>query len=69
MLDSMEEQRKSIENLKKENQKLREVRSHLTQSLFNPILQKSILTKIRQLILYISKSKGYVDGFVGELTF
>ena len=40
----------------------------LTQSVSNAVLQKSIPTKKRQLILYISKSKGSVDGCVGELT-
>ena len=29
--------------------------------------RKSTPTRIRQLILYIGNSKGYVDGFVGEL--
>ena len=32
------------------------------------VLQNSIPTQIRQLIIYISNSKGSVDGFVGELT-
>jgi len=41
---------------------------YLTQSVFEVVLQKSIPTQICQLILYISKSKGYVDGFVGQLT-
>ena len=31
--------------------------------------QKSIPAQIRQRILYISHDKGYVDGFVQELTF
>ena len=35
---------------------------------FRNRLQKSIPTQIRQLILYISNSEGYVDGFVGEWT-
>ena len=35
---------------------------------FQSCLQKSIPAQIRQLILYISKSKGYVDGSVGKLT-
>ena len=39
-------------------------RFYLAQS----VLQKSILTQIRQLICYDSNSKGYVDGFGGELT-
>ena len=30
------------------------------------VLQKSIPTPIRRLILYIRRSKGYVDGFVRE---
>ena len=41
---------------------------YLTQSVFKDDLQKSIPTQLRQLILYISNRKGYVDGFVGELT-
>ena len=32
------------------------------------VVQKSIPTQTCQLILSISKSKGYVDGCVGELT-
>ena len=32
------------------------------------VLSKSIPTQICQLILHISNSKEYVDGFVGELT-
>ena len=35
---------------------------------FKVVLQKSIPAQIRQLILYISNSKGQVDEFVGELT-
>ena len=42
------------------------VLSYLTHSVFKGVLQKS--TQIRQFILYISNSKGLVDGFVGELT-
>ena len=42
--------------------------SYLTQSVFEVILQKSISIRIRQLILYIRHSIGYVDGFVGNLT-
>ena len=37
--------------------------SHLTESVDNVILQKSILAQIRQRIVYISNDKGYVDGF------
>ena len=47
-------------------------RFFLTQSVYKVVLQKSIPAQIRQLILdyyYISNNKGYVDGFVGELTF
>ena len=43
--------------------------SSLPQSFFHFIWQKSIPTQIRQLILYTSNNKGYVDGFVEELTF
>ena len=35
----------------------------------NRFWKKSIFTQIRHLILYISHNKGYVDDFVGELTF
>ena len=42
---------------------------YLTQSAFKVIVQKSIPTQIRRLILHISKDKGYVDGFLGELIF
>ena len=41
---------------------------YLTQSVFKVVLLKSIPTKIRQLVLYVSNCKEYVDGFVGELT-
>ena len=41
--------------------------SDLIQSVFKVVLQKSIPTQIRQRVLYISNSKGYVDGFVEEL--
>ena len=42
-------------------------RFHITQSALEAVLKKSIPTQIRQLILYISNSKGQVDRFVGEL--
>ena len=42
--------------------------TYLTQSVFKVVLHESIPTQIRQLILYIINSQGYVDGFVGELT-
>ena len=42
--------------------------SYLTQSVFQVVLHKLNPTQIRQLIPYISTSKGWVDGFVGELT-
>ena len=41
---------------------------YFTQSVFEVVLQKSIPTQIRQLILHISYSKVEVVGFVGELT-
>ena len=41
---------------------------YLTQSVFQVVLQKSIPTQIRQLILYIRNSKGWVDRFVRGLT-
>ena len=43
-------------------------RELISHSVFKVVLLKSILTLIRQLILYISKSKGQGDGFVEELT-
>ena len=45
------------------------LRSHLTQSAFQVVSQKSIPTQIRPLILHISDSQGKVEGFVGELTY
>ena len=33
------------------------------------VLRKSILIQICQLIIHMGTSKGYVDGFVRELTF
>ena len=46
----------------------REVESfHLTQSVFDGVLQKSIPEQIRQLDLYVSKGRKQVYGF-GELT-
>ena len=47
----------------------RRVRPDLTESVYKVVWQKSIPARIRQLILYISKNKGYVNSFVGELTF
>ena len=41
---------------------------YLTESVY-VILQKCIPAQIRELILHISNNKGYVDGFVRELTF
>jgi hypothetical protein len=38
---------------------------NLSQSIFRVVFQRS---NPAQLILYISYSEGYVDGFVGELT-
>ena len=37
---------------------------YLTESVYKFVLQMSILAQIRQLVLYISNDKGYVDGFV-----
>ena len=39
-----------------------------TKSVFKVDLQKSSPTQMRHLILFISNSKGYVDGFVGVST-
>jgi hypothetical protein len=44
------------------------LKDHLTPSVFEVVLQKSNPTQIHQLILYMSSSKGHVDGFVRELT-
>jgi len=41
----------------------------ISHNFFQVVLQKSISTQSRQLIICISNSKGYVDEFVGELTF
>ena len=41
---------------------------HHTQSVFKVVLQRSIPSRFRQLILHVSNSKGYVDKFVGGLT-
>ena len=41
---------------------------YLSQSVDKVVLQKSIPTRIHQLILYMFNSKGYVDGFVVEVT-
>ena len=43
--------------------------SYLTQSGLQVALQKSIPTRIHQLILYVHNIKGYVDGFVGGVDF
>ena len=37
-------------------------------SVLKVVLQKSIYTQIRQLVVYISHSRGQVEEFVGELT-
>ena len=42
--------------------------AHLTQSFVEDVLQKSIPTQIRQLVLLISNSKVQGDGLVEELT-
>ena len=41
---------------------------YLTKNVSTVVWQKSITTQIRELIVYISNFKGYVDGCVGELT-
>ena len=43
--------------------------AHLTESVHTVVSQKSISSRIYQLILYIHDDKGYVDEFVRELTF
>ena len=48
--------------------RLRRRTGYITQLFFKVVLQKSIPTQIRQLILYITYSKGCLDGFVGEST-
>ena len=40
-----------------------------TESVFEAVQQKSIPAQIRPRIFYTSNRKGYVDGFVVELTF
>ena len=45
------------------------LRSYLTGSVSQVVLQKSILSQIRQLILHISDDEGLVDGFEWKLTF
>jgi hypothetical protein len=42
--------------------------SYLTKIGFKVVMQKSVSTKIRQIILYISDSKGQIDEFVGGVT-
>ena len=44
------------------------VAAQAADRVFKNVLQKSIPTQIRQLILCIGNSEGLVDGFVGELT-
>ena len=44
-------------------------RSYLIESFYKVVSQKSIPAQIRQLVLYTSRNKGYVHGFVRELTF
>ena len=41
----------------------------LSESLDKIVFQKSILAQVRQLPRYFSNDKGYVAGFVRELTF
>ena len=45
------------------------LRTCLTESFHKVAVQKSIPAQIRQPILHINDNKGYVDGFVGELTY
>ena len=40
----------------------------ISQKMLKNRIAKSIPAKIRQLILYIGDSEGYVDEFLGELT-
>ena len=44
-------------------------RIDLTESVYTIIMQKLISAQIRQLILYMRKDKGYVNGFVRGSTF
>jgi len=41
---------------------------YLTKSVFEVVVHKSILTQIHQLLLYVSNTKGYIDGSVAGLT-
>ena len=43
--------------------------SYLTESVYKVVLQKSIPTQIRPLILVISNNEGQSDGSVREFTF
>ena len=42
---------------------------YLTESVYKVVFKKSIPAQIRELIIYVSNNKGYVDEFVLELTF
>ena len=42
---------------------------YVAYSVYGVVLKKLIPAQIRQIILYISNDKGYVGGFVRELTF
>ena len=43
--------------------------SYTAERVYEVVLQKPISSQISQLILYISKNRGHVDGFVGGSTF
>jgi len=56
------EERRALGEVPREQKMLK---GHLPREV---VVQKSIPTQIRQLVLYIRNSKGYVDRFWGELT-
>ena len=39
-------------------------RTHLTENVYKVVLQKTIPAQIRQLVVYLGYSKGYVNGTV-----
>ena len=45
------------------------IRVFLAESAHKVVFQKSMSAQIRQLVLYHSNDKGYVDEFARELTF
>jgi len=52
----------------KSRRKLVQSKLYLTEGVFQIVLERSVPTQIRQLIIHISNSKGSVDEFLGVLT-